>query len=125
MKPYVIDSSAWLEVFVEAGKAKVYLKYIQSRHPIVTPVLVLYEIYKKIAGSRNEPDAVLAVTQIQSRSAQVVPLDDILALAAADISLRHKLAMADAIIYATTLHTEATLITGDHHFEKLPHAIVV
>lgn len=125
MTSYVIDSSGWIEVFAAGPRTRTYLKYIQSRHPLITPTLVLYEIYKKIAAARGEPDAVLAVTQIRSRSAQVVPLDDRLALAAADTSLRHKLAMADAIIYATARSAEATLITGDHHFATLPHVLVI
>jgi predicted nucleic acid-binding protein len=38
----------------------------------------------------------------------------------ADICRRHKLATADAIIYATALASGADLLTCDRHFAALP-----
>jgi predicted nucleic acid-binding protein len=40
-------------------------------------------------------------------------------LAAADLSLKHDLPMADAIVYATALIEGATLVTSDEHFRGL------
>ena len=42
-----------------------------------------------------------------------------MALAAAEIGLRHKLATADAIVYATAQLFEADLLTCDAHFKDL------
>lgn len=61
---------------------------------------------------------VIAFTQV----CQVVPLDTEIALAAADACLTHKLATADAIIFATARARGATLLTCDAHFEGLPGA---
>lgn len=54
----------------------------------------------------------------------VVPLDEGLALAAALVSNEHKLAMADAIIYATARAHQAQLVTGDAAFRGLPDVII-
>lgn len=53
--------------------------------------------------------------------AWVVPLDADTAYVAAEISLEHGLAMADAIVYATALAYGATLVTSDAHLRDLPH----
>ncbi len=42
------------------------------------------------------------------------------ALLVADLHRQHKLATADAIVYATALEHDADLLTCDAHFEKLP-----
>jgi predicted nucleic acid-binding protein len=55
----------------------------------------------------------------------VIALDTRLALAAAEISDRHKLATADAIIYATAQAHGADVLTCDAHFEGLPGVILI
>jgi len=42
------------------------------------------------------------------------------ALDAATLSLRHKLPLADSVVYATALRGNATLWTQDADFEGLP-----
>lgn len=125
MSGLCIDSSGWLEYFVDGQHAKTYRKYLESRQPVRTPSLVLFEVYKKITRERSETDGLLAITQIVERSEAIVPLDERLALFAADVSLQWKLAMADAIIYASALHHKATLITSDRHFEGLDGVVLV
>ena len=49
-----------------------------------------------------------------------VPLSDSLALAAADVSLEFRLAMADSIVYATALAEDAELVTSDSDLRNLP-----
>jgi predicted nucleic acid-binding protein len=50
----------------------------------------------------------------------VIDLTTRLALEAVEISRNHRLAMADAIVYATAVDMGADLLTCDAHFEKLP-----
>ena len=71
-------------------------------------------------GSREEKaDEVIAYTQ----KCRVVPLDTTIALLAADLHREHKLATADAIVYATARHQGADLLTCDRHFEGLPNVV--
>ena len=50
----------------------------------------------------------------------IVPLSTDIALVAADLSLAHKLAFADAVIYASARKHKVELVTADDHFEGLP-----
>ena len=59
------------------------------------------------------------------RRATIAPVDEPLALEAADLSLAHGLAMADSLVYATARRFGATLVTGDADFEDLPDTIVI
>lgn len=125
MSGLVIDSSGWLEYFTGGARAKAFLRHIRSHKPIWTPSLVIYEVYKRIRREKSDAEALLAITQIEGQSKAIVPLDENLALFAADVSLRWKLAMADAIIYATALMKDSVVVTSDAHFEGLEKAIVV
>lgn len=83
----------------------------------------IYEVYKVIRRDLSEEQALAAVALM--RRATIAPLDDSLALEAADLVLAHGLAMADAIIYATARRHGATLVTGDADFERLPDTTVI
>jgi len=56
----------------------------------------------------------------QLQQYKIVELGQDLALLAAKISVQHKLAMADSIIYAIGQHFSATIWTQDEDFKKLP-----
>ena len=49
----------------------------------------------------------------------VIPLEESLALFAADVSLKYSLPMADAIVYAAALEKKAEVVTRDEHFNEL------
>lgn len=83
----------------------------------------VYEVYKVIRRDLSEERALEAVSAL--RRATIVPVDESLALEAADVALSRGLAMADAIVYATARRHGATLLTGDADFDGLPDAIVV
>ena len=59
------------------------------------------------------------------RRATIVPVDETLALEAADLALSAGLAMADALIYATARRHRAKLVTMDTDFEGLPDSVVI
>jgi len=119
----LVDSSGWLEFFVDGPLASRYYGYLERLEEVVVPTLVIFEVYKKIKRERSEEEAFLAVAHMGK--SKIVALDDALALSAADASLQYKLALADAIIYATALQENARLITSDIHFSGLPHVILL
>jgi len=83
----------------------------------------VYEVYKVIRRDLSEERAIEAVSAL--RRAAIAPVDEPLALEAADLSLAHGLAMADSLVYATARRHGATLVTGDADFEGLPDTVVV
>jgi predicted nucleic acid-binding protein len=115
----VVDSSGWLEFFVDGPLARKYENYLSNPGEIITPTIVLYEVYKKIRRERSEEEALVAAAQMQKT--HLVPLTETIALAAADINLEHRLAMADSIVYATALSSRAQLVSSDADFAQLPN----
>ena len=83
----------------------------------------VYEVYKVIRRDLSEERAVEAVSAL--RRATIVPVDEPLALEAADLSLAHGLAMADSLVYATARRFGATLVTADTDFEGLQETVVI
>lgn len=114
---HLVDSSGWLEYFTDGPLASEYSKYLKDLTKIVTPTIVLYEVYKKIKRERTEEGALLAVSVINKTT--VIPLSESIALLAADLSLKHSLPMADAIVYATALEENCKIVTSDMHFKGL------
>jgi toxin FitB len=90
---------------------------------LLVSAIEIYEVYKVIRRDLSEEHAVQAVSAL--RRATIAPVDESLALDAADVSLAHGLAMADSLVYATARRFGATLVTGDADFEGLPGAVVV
>lgn len=80
-------------------------------------------MYKVIRRDLSEERALEAISAL--RRAEIAPVDESLALEAADISLALGLAMADSIVYATARRHGAQLVTAESDFEGLPDAIVV
>lgn len=115
----LVDSVGWIEFFTDGPLANKYAKYLQRPSEVLVPTIVLYEVYKKIKAERSEAAALIAVGTMQS--ARVLHLTEELSLSAADISLNHKLAMADAIVYASALHENTKLVTSDKDLKDLPH----
>jgi toxin FitB len=114
----VVDSSGWLEYFTDGPNAGNFRTAIKDEEHLVTPTTCLYEVFKITLLRAGEEDA-LNVAGLMSFG-RIVDLDREIALAASQISVEHKLAMADSIIYATALAYRATLWTQDDHFKDLP-----
>ena len=121
-EPLLVDSSGWLEYLTEDLNAAGFAPYIEREAPVLMPTIVLYEVFKVLVRERGKTDADRFVSQAFRRI--LVPLDEDLALASARVSLEFRLAMADAIIYATALAYHATLVTGDVAFRGLPGVII-
>lgn len=107
----IVDSCGWLEWFADGNLAGKFEKYLSNPENILMPAIVLYEVYKILKREAGEEKALLAVGYM--KNAPVIALDDVLALAAADLALQEGLAMADAIVLATARIYHSTVITSD------------
>jgi predicted nucleic acid-binding protein len=119
----VIDSSGWIEFFLDGPKAATYARYLQHPEKVFTPAIVVYEVYKKIKRERDERVAKLCVAQIEKT--QVVPVTQVIALLAGDLSLEFSLPMADSLVLATARMQQSELITSDSDFQNIPGTRVV
>ncbi len=119
MNPDILDSSAWLEC-LEDGPNTIHFGPILLKLPdLIVPSIVLTEVRKVTLKQRTAAKAD-EVTQ-SMRSGLVIPIDEAIAVAAADLFIKHKLPLADSLIYAVTLAHNATLWTQDDDFEGLPN----
>jgi len=107
----IVDSCGWLEWFTDGKLADEYEKYLAVPDKLLLPTIVLYEVYKILKREVGEEKALFAVGYMNN--SPVIPLDESLALAAADIALRERLAMADAIIVAAARAKDCKVITSD------------
>jgi toxin FitB len=109
----VVDSSAWLEYLTGSGRAELFAEPIEKSGSLIVPVIVIYELFKKVYRERGE-DAALEVYALLAQGT-VVDVDTPLALAAARI----RLPLADSLIYATAQFHRATLWTQHEHFQGM------
>ncbi len=116
---YLIDTCGWIEWLTNGKLVSSFEPYFKHPTTLIIPTLVQHELYKWICREKNLTFAleVIGITE----SGVIVPLDTNLALYAADMSKEYNLAMADAIIYATSRNQDALLITSDKHFKNIPH----
>lgn len=114
----VVDSCGWLEWFTDGQLADKYEKYLVDQDNILMPAIVLYEVYKILKREVGEEKALLAAGYM--KKSPVIPLDETLALTAADIALQENLAMADAIIVATARANNCKIITSDSDLKNQP-----
>lgn len=119
----VVDTSAWIEWLIASPVGKKLAKEIPEKDLCVVPTIVQLELSNWLWRELGESqaDQVIAYTM----KCQVTPLDTATGLLAADLHRQHKLATADAIVYATALQRSAELLTCDVHFEGLPGVILV
>ena len=117
----VVDTSAWVEWLIGSALGKRLAAEFPAQDACVVPTIVQLELSKWLLREADEDraDSVIAHTQ----TCVVVPLDTDIALLAAELHQRHKLATADAIVYATAQRQGADLLTCDTHFEGLPRVV--
>jgi predicted nucleic acid-binding protein len=113
----VVDSSAWLEYFADGPNAGHFAKVIEKPAGLLVPSITLLEVFKRICQQRDESAALQYVAVMQQST--VVELDAALALHAAALGLRHKLPLADSIVYATAQAGDALVWTQDKDFDGL------
>jgi PIN domain nuclease of toxin-antitoxin system len=113
----IVDSSLWVEYFIENDIDQVIIDTIKDTGNLTVPVISLYEVYKKFLSIGDIEKANIAIDIMQNAS--VIGINPQLAILAAQLSKQHRLPMADSVIYATAVMWDAELYTQDKHFENL------
>lgn len=121
--PVLVDSSAWIEWLEDSPVSAVLEDYLPASENWLVPTIVQLEVSKWLLRERSSEEVArfLAFTS----TLEIIALDTAIALDAAAACIGHKLATADAIIFASSQAYKATLLTCDSHFTGLPNTIVV
>jgi toxin FitB len=119
----IVDSCGWLEWFTNNKLADSYEKYLVDQDKILMPSIIIYEVYKILKREVGEDKALLAIGYM--KNSKVISLDETLAIAAADVALQERLAMADAIVLATARLNNCSVITSDVDLKDLPRVTYI
>lgn len=114
----LVDSSGWLEYLHDTDRADLFAEPLEQRDTLLVPVIALYEV-QKVLSRTVPPDAVSQCLDVM-RLGRVLEITDRRAVAAANVAQRHKLAMADAMMYSLALELGATFWTQDVDYQGLP-----
>jgi predicted nucleic acid-binding protein len=113
----VVDSSGWVEYFFDSPRADLFATAIEDVTKLLVPVVSIYEVHKVL--SRKLPAGAVTSCLEVMRLGRVLDLTDRRAIAAADIAAKHKLAMADAVIYSMAREFNGMLWTQDVDYDGL------
>jgi predicted nucleic acid-binding protein len=122
----LIDSIGWIEHFSSSKLGKKYFAHTKaaSIETHITPSIVIYEVYRALRKTLDEEEVIKALAYIKGYT-KIVDFDYEISISAVDLSLKHKLSMADSIIYATALRYNAKLVTSDLDLKGLPYVIYI
>jgi predicted nucleic acid-binding protein len=113
----VLDSSGWIELLAGSDRAHLFEPALRAERLFV-PSIIRYEVGRYVLSHKGPSGRELALTAL-SKFEQVA-IDEAVADAASELAQVHKLAMADALVYAVTQIVRAELWTQDKDFERLP-----
>ncbi|MEM4229677.1 MAG: PIN domain-containing protein [Thermoproteota archaeon] len=129
----VVDSYAWVELFMGSEKGRLVKEKLSSADEVYTPDIVLAKLARKYFRERIEANILETRLSKISELSRIVPVDEKVAVKAAEIDreLKEKARKAgirepglfDAVIMAVAKVLNASLITGDEHFKERPETI--
>ena len=113
----VVDSSGWIEFFKAGANGPLFKPVIEDRAALLVPTIALFEVHKVL--SRKLSAEVVEQCLDVMRMGRVLDLTDKRAIAASQVAAEHRLAMADAVMYAIAQEFDATFWTQDVDYEGL------
>ena len=114
----VVDSSGWIEYFIDTARADNFAAAIEKTALLVVPALSFFEVHRYLSRNTDAErrDQCLDVM----RRGTVIELTTARAIAASNIAQKYKLAMADAVMYSIAQEFNATFWTQDADYKDLP-----
>lgn len=129
----VVDSYAWIEIFIGSDHGEKALKIIQESEEAYTPDIVLAEVARKYMREGAGEAVIQQRLKTIEEATEVTQVSPQIALESAKCYMqlvekarRENLtapSLFDAIILATAKTLNAKLITGDLHFKGLSQTI--
>ena len=113
-----VDSSGWIEFFLGSQAGKTFKPIIEQTAQLVVPTVAIFEVHRFLSrtASAAERDNAMALM----RRSTVVELTTARAVAASETAQKHRLAMADAVMYSIAREFNATFWTQDVDYKDLP-----
>ena len=114
----VVDSSGWIEYFIDTASADNFALAIEKTALLIVPALSFFEVHRFLSRNADAAhrDACLEVM----RRGTVIELTAQRAIAASEAAQQHRLAIADAVVYSIAREFKATFWTQDVDYKDLP-----
>jgi predicted nucleic acid-binding protein len=112
----LLDSSGWIELLGGTKRGDLFEPALKVERLIV-PSIVRYEVGRYVLAHSGEVGREIALRAMAKF--EQVAVDAAVADEASLLAAKHKMATADALIYAVARAQEAELWTQDSHFENL------
>ncbi len=129
----VIDSYAWIEIFLGTEKGRSALKTIEDAELVLTPQTVLAEVARKYLREGMKENIIQSRLETISESSETHPVDEAIAIESGKAYLEmerrakeaklRKPSLFDAIVLATARLNSSKVLTGDSHFRGLPDTV--
>jgi predicted nucleic acid-binding protein len=129
----VIDTYAWIEVFIGSECGEKAKEIIQKSEEAYTPDVVIAEVARKYLKEGVKEQTILERLATIEETSEITPVDKNIALESAKCYLElverakeRKLkapSLFDAILLATARTLGAKLVTGDEHFKGIDETI--
>jgi predicted nucleic acid-binding protein len=129
----VVDSYAWIELFIGGKSSKRAEEYIEMASEVYTPDIVLAEVSRKYLREGFNKSLISKRLKSISESSRIVTITPEIALGSAECYLEllrkaknEKLkdpSLFDAVVLAVTKHLKAKVLTGDEHFKNLSETL--
>ena len=120
----LLDSWAWIEYWRGSKNADKAGSYIESSEEAIASSVNLAEIYFWILRQYGQKQAE-AKKGILEQRCFIMNLDPSIAVEAAKIKHDRKMALADSIVLATAIKSNAKVATGDPDFKGLKEVIFI
>ena len=129
----VVDSYAWIEIFLGSKKGETASQEIEDAELVVTPDTALAEISRKYLREGARENTIRSRLQTISEASELSHIDESTAIASGKAYLEmeekskkekiDKPSLFDAIVLATARVNKAKVLTGDPHFRDLPETL--
>ena len=114
----LLDSNVWIAYFEGSPRGAKVRTFIEGTEKIIISPINIAEVFRHALAHRGRGTAERIVAAMLEYAFEI-PIESTLAIQAAALKHQHMLALADALIYATTQMHEATLVTSDSDFKHL------
>ena len=112
-----VDSSAWVEYFIDGPNAAFFAPAIEDVTQLVVPSISLHEVFKSTLKKQSEGAAIKAIAMM--KQGRICDLDEEVALNAARISFEMGLPLVESIMLATARAENARLWTQDERLRGI------
>lgn len=120
---YFLDSNIWLGYFLEnIPESKII---IDSETTLLTSIISLHEIYKKLSKLGNTPKECEKAIQFIEDSSILINLDKKIVINAVKNCKSYNLHTTDSLIYSSSEATKSTFVTADTDFRQTPKTLII